>query len=876
MTKRSFIWIALILCVWVVAAPLIAQSDDAPVNYRKLRDLHIFADERKAQWAGSGNGLELEVIEVSGQGALPVDETETFNELPSYRVQVSGENGWWAFILAGNGWESYSIAPYFPEGFLEFNVKGASGQEDFEVKLNNVEPGRNPENISSAAVAVSSILEVTEEWQHVKIPLSAFLSSSPNFDLQQMFTIGFNNANGSPMTFWLNDIKFTSPNDESGFPTIKLNQLGYLPQAPKVARVSGFGEELTAQVGTPFEIRNLHNNEVVYQGELGLAAEFDEVVSGERVRIADFSPLTVPGNYYLAVSAHRTEDSPAFQIAGDIYDQLLAASLSYFYLQRSGMALEAPYAGQFAHSVGHPQDAEAEFRSGMNPARDVSGGWYDAGDYGKYVNAGATAISDLLWAYELFPEQLATDDLNIPESGNGIPDLLDEVRWELDWILKMQDIDSGGFYHMVQPTENTAVQDAQDTRYIEDTEGDRVNVRPTSTTGSAVAALAHAAYVFAELEPDYAEELLAAAENGWSYLDDNADGVAPIPGPYSDEDDLDDRFWAATALYRATGKAAYHDAIKQMYRDVKTYFDTEDDNAYGVGSMGMVAWLLYAHSDDTDPELMAYFADLFADWSARMEDRWQESPWGLAMLDEDFYWGSNYVTLTTPFVMFVGSRALESPDETAVTISQHALDYLLGTNPLSFSYVSGFGENSLQNPHSTQWSHDGILDIPDGIMAGGPNAYTNPLFYSNFAGKRYVDGAASWTTNEHTVYWNAALVFHAALAAKLGQSQPVASGQSETVGIPTSTPFVPPATKDNDESVDTASSEVFSNDTADSHESNNEEYRPASQEDVDELELAISNIQLALLGMGVVLLSIMIALIVVTIVFWRATRKAAK
>ncbi|MFN2237694.1 MAG: glycoside hydrolase family 9 protein, partial [Anaerolineales bacterium] len=741
-----------------------------------------------------------------------------------------------------------------------------------------IEPGRNPENVSSAEVSVSSVLDITDDWQHVKIPLQAFLSSSTNLNLNQMFTIGFSNTNMSEMTFWLNDIKFTSPNNEPGFAPIKLNQLGYLPQAQKIARVSGFGEELIAQVGTPFEIRSLHNNEVAYRGELELGTEFDEVVSGERVLIADFSPLTNPGNYYLAVSAHRMEDSSSFQIGGDIYDRLLADSLRYFYLQRSGMALEERYAGKFARGVGHAQDAQAEFRSGIYPARDVAGGWYDAGDYGKYVNAGATSISDLLWAYEIFPEQLANDDFSIPESSNSIPDLLDEIRWELDWILKMQDVDSGGFYHMVQPTENVSIENAQDTRFIEDVDGNRENVRPTSTTGSAVAALAHAAYIFKSVDPDYADKLLAAAEHGWAYLDANPDGVAPVPGPYSDEDDSDDRFWAATALYRATGDSVYHDAIKQMYRDVKTYFDTEDDNAYGVGSMGMVAWLLYAYSDDTDPELMAYFEDLFIDWLARMEARWQDSVWDLAMLDEDFYWGSNYVTLTTPLVMLVGSQALNLAEEPAITLSQDALDYLLGTNPMSFSYISGFGENSLKNPFSQNWSNDGILDVPDGIMAGGPNAYSNPLIYSNFAGKRYVDSAASWTTNEHTIYWNSTLVFHAALAAMLGQQQPVTSTPGEIESVPTATPFESPDTNEEfveviplEDSSDDASSNGDVSDEIQASGDVNDSYRMASlQEDVVELQSSIANIQLVLLGMGIVLL---ITLIMVAIIFRRSTRE---
>jgi hypothetical protein len=766
MPKRIFST-ALLLGLMGIVSLVSAQSSDRPADYRQLPDIHIFADTKYGQWAGSGNGLDLETVGEGGSASLPVDESVRFNDLPSYRVSVTGENGWWNFILAGNNWESYSIAPYYPDGALEFDVKGANGGEDFQVAISDTEYGRDPVNLASDSITISTILSITTQWQHVRIPLTTLLPEAASFNLDQIFTIDFSSVDGSAMTIWLNDIKISSPEKELGFPAIKLNQLGYTPAALKTARVTGFAEELAAVAGDNFEVREVGSNNVAYQGSLELWSDFDAVVSGERILAADFSDLTEPGQYYLALDDPDVGNSLPFAIDTAVYDGLLVDTLRYFYLQRSGMSLDAQHAGQFARGVGHPQDASANFLSGTQPPRNVAGGWYDAGDYGKYVNAGATAVSDLLWAFEFFPGQFPDDQLNIPESGNGTPDLLDELRWELDWLLKMQDQTSGGFYHMVQPTENSVITAAIEPRFIEDVEGNRTNVRPTSTTASAVAALAHAAQVFTPFDPDFGATLRAAAESGWTYLAANPDGIAPVPGPYSDDDDHDDRFWAAAALYRLTGDAVYHDYIKQVYQDVETFFDTETDNAYGVGSMGMVGWLSYVYSSQPDPELLAFFEPLFTAWADRMTVRWQDSPWNLTLLDEDFYWGSNYVTLTTPLVMLVGMRALGMAEDTTVVISQNALDYLLGTNPLRFSYISGYGADSLRRPFSQQWSRDNIPDVPKGILAGGPNAYTNPLLYSNFAGKRYVDSAAAWSTNEHTIYWNSTLVFHAALAAQI-------------------------------------------------------------------------------------------------------------
>lgn len=770
--KLRTVGLFLLLCVSLcLAGPALAQSEPDPgpaPDYRRLPDLSIFADAPNGQWAGAGGGLVLETTDGS---QLPIDTGETYQDLPSYRINLrhdEGEGGWWAFILAGSSWENYSIAPYVAEGALEFNIKGSQGGEDFTIALRDRVMARNPAETASAEVTLSSVLPVTDEWQHVRIPLRSFIAESATFDPQQMFTINFAGVDSGEKSFWLNDIKFTSPSDEPGHPQVKLNQVGYTPGAVKIAHISGFDEELLAQAGTPFTVRALSNNQVVYAGALELVTAYDAGVSGERVLAADFSEVTLPGEYYLSVDAYQMEDSPRFTIAADVYDSLLADTLRYFYLQRSGIPLEEAYAGQFARGAGHPQDAEAAFRSGAKPPIDVSGGWYDAGDYGKYVNAGATAVSDLLWAYELFPQQFPDGQMNIPESGNGVPDLLDEARWELDWILKMQEPESGGFYHMVQPTEETTSDTALEPRFIEDEEGGRENVRPTSATGSAAAALAHAALIFEPFDADYAATLQNAAEAGWAYLEANPEGVAPVSGPYSDDDDSDDRFWAAASLYRLTGEAVYHDYVKQEYQNVETFFDSETDNAYGVGGMGMVAWLQYMASAEKEPELTTYFEEMFRPWFARMAGRWQDSAWNIALLDEDFYWGSNYVVLTTPIVMAIGSELLGGMDETAVVLSQHALDYLLGDNPLRFSYVSGYGTDRMQMPFSTQWSQDGIPAAPPGILAGGPNAYNNSLLFSNFAGKRYVDSAGAWTTNEHTIYWNSALVFVAALAAAQG------------------------------------------------------------------------------------------------------------
>ncbi|MEM8859740.1 MAG: glycoside hydrolase family 9 protein [Chloroflexota bacterium] len=787
--KSLFVVLFALILILSIQQNAVAREIQAA---QPLPDIQLFTTDKFAGWAGSGNGLTIENDEWT---YLPLDETNTYNGQPSLRINVSGDQdsgGWWESLIAGPDWESYSIEPYMANGSLEFNVKGAAGGENFTIGINDIEPGREPFNVKSDKLTADQFITVSTDWQKISIPLSSFAFSDGVFNSGQMFTVALGSANTNPLQVWVADIRFTTPDLEPSFPAVKPNQLGYRPDGIKQAIVSGFADQLTAEPNTGFSVRKTSNNEIVFEGNLQLANEFDQRVSGERVFVADFSGLEQTGEYYIAVDAYQVEDSIQFQIENNIYGELVIDSMRYFYLQRSGIPIEEQYAGEFARGLGHPQDAEAQFRSGDFPPRDVSGGWYDAGDYGKYVNAGATAVSDLLWTYELFPEQFSDNHLNIPESGNGVSDLLDEIRWELDWMMRMQDPESGGFYHMVQPTTEELADVFSDTRYIEDVLGEWGNMRPTSTTGSAVAALAHAAVVYAEVDSAYAQQLQASAVLGYTHLENTPDGMSPVDGAYSDWDDQDNRFWAAAALYRLTGEEKYHEAVKALYPSIDAKFNSQSDNAYGVPDMAMIGWLSYMYSAEVDPVVADSFEQQFNSWSDHMVDRWENSTWNHTLLDEDYYWGSNYAALTTPLVLYAGQIALGQDTATTVAISQQGLDYLLGSNPLAFSYVSGYGPRSVKNIYSTTWSYDQVENIPAGVLAGGPNEYSNPLFYPNYAGKRYFDGNSFWTLNEHTVYWNSALVFNVAMQAEgpnaiIPENTPVPTPEPEPTATPAPT-----------------------------------------------------------------------------------------
>lgn len=748
----------------------LADTAGAPT----LKNIPVFGNTRYDQWAGAGSPLDIDTVPYDGNPALPVDTNVIYNGLPSMRFNITSDGssgfGWWSMVQANNNWETYSLVPYYANGALEFNIKGAVGGETFTVGLSDRNLRRNPVQYSTSPVQSSAYVTVTTTWQHVRIPLTDLIPQGSIFDLNQVYLLNFSGANSNPEEFWLNNIQFTSSDLEPSEPFIKVNQLGYGILSDKYALVSGYADKLTAVAGTPFTVKRASDNAVMYTGKLKLADDYD-TQSGERIFEADFSPLLIPGTYYISVTAAGVADSLPFQIGNNVYQPLVVDASRYFYYQRQGIALDPAHAGAYTRGVGDPQDADAPFASGVNPPRDVSQGWYDAGDYGKYVNSGAVAVSDLVWSYQLFPNEFNHTQLNIPESGNGIPDILNESKWELDFILKMQNQTTGGFYHMVQPTTSVAPDQDTTTRYIEDVNGSQTNVMPTDDAASAAAALAEASISFKKFDPAYANTLLTAAEHGWDYLMANPNGVGSVPGPYGIGNDQADRLWAAAALYRATSDDQYNLYFLANYQQFAGSWDSTRDNPEGVGNMAQIAFLDYTAAAHPNPTAKAWFASIFQTWSEGVLGRSEQTPWHNTLEDNDYYWGSNGVVLDTVQVLAVGNMVLGAhnlvTDARVAQAVESAMNYILGINPLQLSFVTGEGANSISTIYSTMWSNEGIPGVPKGYMADGPNNQNNPLLYCMAPAKCYLDNDSNWTTNENAIYWNAALVLDAAFVSQI-------------------------------------------------------------------------------------------------------------
>jgi hypothetical protein len=482
--KRVSLLLAAAMVLTMIFPQFAAGAEAPPEGYRQLLDFQIFKDQPVSGWSGSGAG-ELE----TEYDTLPVDTTETYNDLPSLRLNITKpvESYWWISLLTVRGWNTHDFSQYIENGYLEFNIKGKTGGERFCIGARDKVKERKTEELD-VTKPISKYVFITTEWQKVKVPLKEIMDPTTGFDPSNVTCILLGHEDTNPLTVWINDMKVTSPDNEKVFPEIKVNQVGYLPDSEKYALVTGYGEELQAEEGTAFEVKSAEDDSVVYSDKLTLVTEFEAVDSGEKILKADFSSLDKAGEYYISVSADGIEDSLKFRIGEDIYKSALVDASRYFYYQRQGIELKAPYAPDYPRTDKTPQDANAYFDSGTSLApEDVSKGWHDAGDFGKYVNAGATAVSDLLWAYEMFPAQFKDNQFNIPESGNDVADILDEARWEIEWMLKMQNIISGGFYPRVQSNDDYNIT----TRIIKDKSG-----CTTDDTACAAAVLAHAYLIY--------------------------------------------------------------------------------------------------------------------------------------------------------------------------------------------------------------------------------------------------------------------------------------------------------------------------------------------------------------------------------------------
>ena len=518
-------------------------------------------------------------------------------------------------------------------------------------------------------------------------------------------------------------------------PPIVTNQIGYRTNSLKTAVFDGASEERT------FDVVNADTGAVVYTGEL--SAESNCAFSGEPNRTGDFSAVTTLGSYY--ITCGNLEQSYTFQIADDVYHSALDDSVRMLYLQRCGSVVEDD---TFGHKAYHNTLATIY---GTNEKIDVSGGWHDAGDYGRYVVTGAKTVADLLYAYQTAP-QLFQDDTNIPESGNGVPDILDEARYEIEWMLKMQD-SSGGVHHKITCAAFSGY-------VMPEEETDELIVTPISTTAMAdfCGTMALAYEFYQEIDADFAKQCLDAGEKAWDFLAENPNLIFKNPtdivtGEYGDNSDRDERYWAAAQMWRATGKEKYLTAVESI--GVQSGMDSAN-----LGDYGNIAILTMDGIDkDSDVYRKAKNAIL------RSADTYVadsvKNMFGFSVTQ--YYqggWGSNMKACNQGILM--GYAYQLTREQKYLNAANADLNYLFGCNPLGICYLTGYGTVSPEHPHHRP-SIAQKQAMP-GMLVSGVHPYLEDSAAKAYCsgqptGKCYVDNQESYSTNEITIYWNSPLTY---------------------------------------------------------------------------------------------------------------------
>ena len=550
---------------------------------------------------------------------------------------------------------------------------------------------------------------------------------------------------------------------QEGKNRIQLNQVGFYPAAPKMAVVTG---NTTA---TEFQVTSPDGRRIYYTGTL--SDEKQSRYSSTLTKIADFSALKGKGLFVVKVPGIGS--SHPFQINDEVHREAAKAVLKAFYFIRSDSPLEKQYAGKWARPAGHPDTAvvvHASAASEQRPAGTVISsprGWYDAGDYNKYiVNSGIT-MGTLLAAYEDLPQYYQRLKVAIPESSNALPDILDEALYNLRWMLTMQDPYDGGVYHkltnaafdgMVMPGVTTAP------RYVVQ--------KGTAATLDFAAVTAQAARIFKSFQrqlPGLADSCLQASVKAWQWAEQHpsvrysqaeinpAHDPDITTGEYGDRRFDDEWLWAASELYATTNESTYFEMVKKHMTDAV--------QLPSWGNVAMLGYYTFIRLDKNLPAVAQATVAAMKDSVLKMAGEYMGNVPANAFSTvmgqtvRDFSWGGSSVAANQGILLFYAYRLSNSKRFLEGALSN--LDYLLGRNATGYSFVTGVGSKRVMHPHHRPSEADGIDDPVPGLLSGGPNPGRQDKcqYPSTEPELAFVDDVCSYASNEIAINWQAPLVY---------------------------------------------------------------------------------------------------------------------
>ena len=522
--------------------------------------------------------------------------------------------------------------------------------------------------------------------------------------------------------------------------TAYINQIGYRP---------GDFKEL-ALVDANGNVDFVNSAGQVVLSVTPKAASFWDA-SGQNVQLVDFSKLSEAGKYSIKVNGNVLRSD--LVVKSQTYEEVFKAAIKWFYYQRASMALESQYAGKWARAAGHTNaTAELHNSTGASGTINSSKGWYDAGDYGRYiVNSGITTYT-LLSLYEHFPEYFKKLKWNIPAEGS-LPDLLAEIKWNLDWMLTMQASD-GGVYHKL-----TSLGFPGDVMPAQDNSKLYVIGKSTAGTFDFAAIMAMASRIYKPFDASYASKCLEAAKKAYSWgLSNPSRNYLANPsdvstGAYENDNPNDEKLLAGTELFITTGDASYKQSGTSEYvsywgdvTGLATYEKATHQTQFG------------GDANEAKQKILGT-ADNFVNRA--------EKGFGVVMAKDDFVWGSNS-TASNQGVWLLHAYYITG-EQKYYKAAVKALDYLLGKNPLDMSFVTGYGTKSPKMPHHRPSTSDNVEEPIPGMLVGGPQPGGEDVgskaewkcddYRTGQAATAYTDQRCSYATNEVAINWNAPLAY---------------------------------------------------------------------------------------------------------------------
>ena len=524
----------------------------------------------------------------------------------------------------------------------------------------------------------------------------------------------------------------------------KVNQEGYLPDGEKYFVLS---QSAGINKVDSFQILD-STGKTAFSGTLSSNLIDDTTSTGEKVFRVDFSSLTLPGQF--TVSMGNLKSVP-FAIKNNLYENLFRDSLRCFYLIRCGTSINDPVTG-LKHDTCHMKDAP--FQSDPGKSGDFTGGWHNACDYGKWTHMEAISCAWMMWLYELKSKEMAGFQNHIPESGNGISDLLNEAKWGLTWLLKMQDAD-GGVYHKVDSEDHFCVGTGPD----KDPASRFLQGEGCIDAGVFTGVMCQATRVFWTIDPPFAKKCWAAANRSWTWLGQHPDARFKDPD-YGDDDPSQEELWALGEMARMS-----------QDKSLETRFEHES----AVTRLQPVSWMT--------PQFFGYMAVAFGSKASPSEkhiitqtltqicddlaQKADNNGYAVCLTPTEYYWESNENILDKTGAFLFAYHLTDDDKYKRAALRQ--MNYILGLNSLETSFVTGHGDKAESHPH--HWDYASYHIVMPGWVGGGANQYptgADPSLLglinnSTPPAKCFFDGpgTTSWASNEGETVENAALVFDA-------------------------------------------------------------------------------------------------------------------